>query len=185
RRTRSGEGNAAHQLVEWLYPCVLRTVRTHRPFAMDEGDLVQEVFYKVFAKLDTFRGDQPLDHWVSRIARNLCFDYLRRQRRRGEMRYADLSEGEEELLEATLSREMENGGVTESPEEVRVLLEKLLATLKPSEAQVLRMLDLEEQSVRTIAEELGWGESRVKVTAFRARKKLRATLSQWEEKVHE
>jgi len=185
RSTRDGDERAGAQLVEALYPTVLRIVRTHRPVAMDERDLAQEVFLKMFAKLETFRGDQPLEHWVSRIARNLCFDHLRKQQRRGEMRYADLAEGEEELLEAAFSRELATRAGTDSPEEVRRLIEKLLATLKPGEATVVRMLDLEERPVKEIAADLDWGESRVKVTAFRARKKLQETMKTWEAKLHE
>lgn len=185
RLTRKGDEGAAHRLVMELYPCVLRIVRTHRPVAMDEADLVQEVFLKMFAKLETFRGDQPVDHWVARIARNLCFDHLRKQRSRGELRYADLDEGEGEVLEALFSREQGGRSGVDSPEEVRRLVERLLATLRPGEARVLRMLDLEECPVKDVAAELGWGESRVKVTAFRARKKLQETMRRWEGKLHE
>jgi RNA polymerase sigma-70 factor, ECF subfamily len=185
RRTRQGDEGAARSLVTALYPCVLRIVRAHRPVAMDEEDLVQEAFLKIFAKLDTFRGDQPLDHWVSRIARNLCFDHLRKQQRRGEVRYADLGEGESEVLEAAFSRELTARAGIDSHEEVRRLIEKLLSTLRPGEAMVVRMLDLEEKAVKDVAMELGWGESRVKVTAFRARRKLQETMRTWEGKLHE
>ena len=185
RLTREGDEGAARRLVAELYPCVLRVVRTHRPVALDEADLVQETFLKVFAKLESFRGDQPLDHWVSRIARNLCFDHLRKQRNRGELRYADLGEGEGEILEAAFSHEQGTRSETDSPEEVRSLIERLLGTLRPWEAEVVRMLDLEERPVKEVAKELGWGESRVKVTAFRARKKLQETMRMWEGRLHE
>lgn len=185
RLTRRGDEGAARRLIEALYPGVLRIVRTHRPVAMDEEDLVQEVFFKMFSKLDTFRGDQPLDHWVSRIARNLCFDHLRKQRNRGEVRYADLGEGEAEVLEAVFSQQLTSRAGIDSPEEVRRLVERLLSTLRPGEAQVLRMLDLEERPVKDVAAQLGWGESRVKVTAFRARKKLQETMRNWESSLHE
>lgn len=185
RLTRKGDGGAAHRLVEELYPCVLRIVRTHRPVAMDEEDLVQEAFLRMFAKLDTYRGDQPLDHWVSRIARNLCFDHLRKQQRRGELRYADLGEGEGEVLEAAFSLELAGRPGVDSPEAVRLLVERLMSTLRPNEARVVRMLDLEEKPVKEVAAELNWGESRVKVTAFRARRKLQETMRAWEGKLHE
>ena len=56
----------------------------------------------------------------------------------------------------------------------------VLATLKPNEERVLRMLDLEQLAVKEISAQLNWGESRVKVTAFRARKKLQKTLKEME-----
>ncbi len=179
-RARGGNAAAGHALVERLYPVVIRIVRNHLPYAMDEEDLAQEIFMKMFAKLDTFRGEQPLEHWVSRVARNTCFDHLRRQKRRGELRYADLREEDTQVLEAVLAGEAETDTMIDSTEEVRDLLNRLLATLKPAEENVLRLLDLEQLSVKDIADHLGWGESKVKVTAFRARKKLQVTLQSWE-----
>ncbi len=185
-QARQGESSAGQILVERLYPTVIRIVRNHRPFAMDEEDLAQEVFLKMFAKLHTYRGLQPLEHWVSRIARNTCYDHLRKQQRRGELRYADLGEEETYVLEAMLSKSADSDDMLDTAEGVSELLNRLLATLKPAEERVLRMLDLEEMSVKQIAAQLGWGESRVKVTAFRARKKLRATLEKLEpELTHE
>jgi len=175
-----GDSAAGAQLVERLYPTVIRIVRNHLPFAMDEEDLAQEIFLKMFAKLDSFRGVQPLEHWVSRIARNTCYDHLRKQKRRGELRYADLREEETELLESVLARPAEPETMLDSTEGVHGLLNRLLASLKPMEEKVLRLLDLEQLSVKDIAAQLGWGESKVKVTAFRARKKLQATLKVWE-----
>jgi len=179
-RCRRGEAAAGQELVERLYPVVIPIVRNHLPRAMDEQDLAQEIFMKMFAKLDTFRAEQPLEHWVARIARNTCFDHLRRQKRRGELRYADLREEDTAVLEAILAKEGEVSDAIDSPEEVRDLVNRLLATLKPQEEAVLRLLDLEQLPVKEIAAQLGWGESKVKVTAFRARKKLQATLQTWE-----
>ncbi|MEM1295865.1 MAG: RNA polymerase sigma factor [Verrucomicrobiota bacterium] len=180
QQARRGNPSAGKTMVERLYPTVIRIVRNHRPFAMDEEDLAQEVFMKMFAKLDTYRGLQPIEHWVSRIARNTCYDHLRKQQRRGELRYADLREEDSHVLEAMLSKAAESDSMLDTPEGVRNLLNQLLATLRPGEQQVLRMLDLEEMPVKEIAQQLNWGESKVKVTAFRARKKLRATLEKLE-----
>lgn len=179
-RSLRGEAAAGQELVERLYPVVIRIVRNHLPKAMDEQDLAQEIFMKMFAKLDTYRAEQPLEHWVSRIARNTCFDHLRRQKRRGELRYADLREEDTVVLEAILAKDGEVSDAIDSAEEVRGLVDRLLATLKPHEEAVLRLLDLEQLSVKDIADQLNWGESKVKVTAFRARKKLQATLQSWE-----
>lgn len=176
--TRRGDAQAGQQLVERLYPVVIRIVRNHRPIAMDEEDLAQEVFMKVFGKLDSYRGLQPLEHWVARISRNTCFDHLRKQKRRGELRYADLREEEVVVIEQLLAQGAETDDRLGSPEEVHILLEKLFSTLKPAEERVLRMLDLDQMPVKEIAAQLNWGESRVKVTAFRARKKLQKTMQE-------
>lgn len=175
-RVLRGDTGAAERLVEILHPLVIRIVRNHLPRAVDEEDLAQEVFLKLFAKLETFRGEQPLEHWVARITRNLCFDHLRKQRRRKELRSADLTAEEERVLESILAEEQGNRMRPDGGEFCGELIGKLLSTLRPEEERVLRMLDLEGIPVKEIAVVLHWGESRVKVTAFRARRKLQEVL---------
>src|SRR3982751_6292419 len=100
-RVRAGEQAAARELVERLYPIVIRIVRAHRPRRIAEEDLMQDVFIKMFNRLAQYRGDAPFEHWVSRIAVTTCMDQLRAQRCRPELRWSDLSPGEASALEAT------------------------------------------------------------------------------------
>ena len=55
-----------------------------------------------------------------------------------------------------------------------------IAALKPDQQMVLRLLDLEQKSVREICSLTGWRESKVKVTAMRARRQLAETLARLE-----
>lgn len=43
-----------------------------------EGDLTQEVLFKVHQSLSTFRGDSRLSTWINRIAANTALDRLRK-----------------------------------------------------------------------------------------------------------
>ena len=175
---KQGCDKAATRLVEGLYGHVLRIVRNHLPRGLDESDLVQEVFMKVFASIDSFRGIQPFPHWVARIALNTCHDQLRRQKARPEFRFSDLGPADAGFVDAMLDNE------TSAPEpgEIggRELVERLLATLKPHERMILQLLDLEKKSLREVCELTGWGASKVKVTAMRARRKLNVNLKQLE-----
>jgi DNA-directed RNA polymerase specialized sigma24 family protein len=56
----------------------------------------------------------------------------------------------------------------------------LLATLKPREQMLVRMLDLEKKSLKEVCVLTGWGLSKVKVTAMRARRKLNENLKRLE-----
>src|SRR4029077_14818410 len=91
-RVRGQDQDAARSLVEYLYPMVIRIVRANLPRRAAEEDLAQDIFVKMFQKLDQFRGDVPFDHWVSRIAVNHCLNAIRAQKNRPEWRMADLSE---------------------------------------------------------------------------------------------
>lgn len=167
---RAGDQRAARELVEHLYPLVVRIVRAHLPRRVAEEDLAQEVFLKMFSRLAQYQGAVPLTHWVSRIAVTTCIDHLRAQKRRPEFRWADLSESEADVLDAVLTNEREvpaNDALAATE-----LVQKLLGQLKPDDQLVLRLLDLEQKTIAEIAALTGWNQSLIKVRAFRARRKL-------------
>lgn len=132
---------------------------------------MQEVFMKVFSKLDQFRGAVPLEHWVGRIALLTCVDRLRRQQVRPELRWADLTEEEQALVETAAQ---EADPPAEATDTARQLILKLLEQLKPDDRMIIRWLDLEQKSIAEVCRDTGWNSGVVRVRAFRARKKLRA-----------
>ncbi len=177
---RQGDQGAARRLVDALYPKVIRIIRNHLPVTEDEQDIAQDVFMKMFTKLDQFRAAQPFDHWVARIALNTCYDRLRRQKVRRVMSYGDFSSEEAEYLQDAITAQEHQPQQDDTRSHSIEIVEKLLATLKPGEQMILRLLDLEEHSVQEISDMTGWGASRIKVTAFRARRKLSATFRRLE-----
>jgi RNA polymerase sigma-70 factor (ECF subfamily) len=169
-RVRQLDQAAARELVDELYPLVIRIVRAHLPRRVAEEDLAQEVFMTMFARLDQFQGTVPFPHWVSRIAVTTCIDQLRAQRRRPELRWADLSEHEAEVLSSVLSDQ-----TAHAPDDAlaaRELVNKLMSQLAAPDRLVLQLLDLEQKSVAEVASLTGWNRAVVKVRAFRARRKL-------------
>lgn len=169
-RIRAKDQLAARQLVEHLYPLVNRIVRNRLPRAISEEDMAQEVFLKMFTRLDQFQGKVPFSHWVSRIAVTTCIDALRAQKRRPEFRWADLSENEADLLDAVLTneRDVHAGDALAA----RELVYKLLDQLNAEDRMVLQYLDLEQKTLAEIRDITGWNITLIKVRAFRARKKL-------------
>lgn len=169
-RVRARDQAAARALVNHLHPLVIRIVRSHLPRRVAEEDLAQEIYLKMFSRLEQYQGSVPFTHWVSRIAVTTCIDQLRAQKRRPEFRWADLSEGEAQVLDNVVS-----GNADETPGRAlaaRELVDKLLAQLKPEDQAVVRMLDLEQKTIAEISVITGWGSSMIKVRAFRARRKL-------------
>ncbi len=177
-RVRLRDDDAAQDLVEYLYPLVIKIVRAHLPRRLDEEDLAQDIFLKLFANLNQYRGAVPLKHWVSRVAVTTCLDKLRMQQRRPEWRWADLSEKEAEVLDAVLQ------GPDESVESdafaAHELASRLLAMLKPDDRLVVTLLDLEGRTLAEIEEITGWNRTVIKVRAFRARRKMKKFLEQLE-----
>jgi RNA polymerase sigma factor (sigma-70 family) len=180
QRVRQKDQAAARELVEHLYPLVIRIVRSHLPRRVAEEDLAQEVFLKMFTRLDQYQGAVPFPHWVSRIAVTTCIDHLRAQKRRPEFRWADLSQGEADVLDAVMTNEDDvaaNDAIA-----AHELVHKLLAELKPDDQMVLRLLDLEQKSIAEIAQITGWNQSLIKVRAFRARRKLQKLFQELQRK---
>jgi len=172
-RARQGDPAASRSLVETLHPQVIRIVRSHLPVRTAEEDLAQEIFVKLFARLDQYqaRSGVPFEHWVSRLAVRTCLDAMRAERRRPELRWSDLPEEQVAWLEFMLVDESAPPDTT--PASARELLEKLLSQLPPEDRLVVHLLDLEEKSVKEIAQLTGWNIPLIKVRAFRARRKLR------------
>ncbi len=177
---RQRDQAAARALVDHLYPLVIRIVRAHRPRRVAEEDLAQDVFLKMFSRLAQYQGNVPFPHWVSRIAVTTCIDQLRAQKRRPELRWADLTETEAEVLDHVLTDTRD-----EAPSDAlaaRELVNKLLDELRPEDRTVIRLLDLEQKSIAEISDLTGWGQSKIKVRAFRARRKLQKLFQELQSK---
>lgn len=181
-RVRQRDQVAARELVDHLYPLVIRIVRSRLPRRVAEEDLAQDIFLKMFTRLDQYQGHVPFPHWVSRIAVTTCIDQLRAQQRRPEFRWADLSEKEAEVLDTVLT----DDGAVGAGEALaaRELVDKLLAQLKPEDQMVIRLLDLEQKSMVEISAHTGWNIALIKVRAFRARRKLRKLFEALEKTEH-
>ena len=174
RSVQQGDEAAARALFNHLFPLVIKIVRAHLPRRTSEEDLVQTVFMKLFAKLDQFSGRVPLEHWVSRIAVNTCLNQISTERVRPELRWADLSEAEERVLQslASTTDDLEPSHNLAS----RELVDKLLERLSPADRLVIMLMHLEGRTVEEVRQITGWNASLIKVRAFRARRKMKKHL---------
>ena len=102
---------------------------------------------------------------------------LRSAKRRPESAVSELTDHDGPWLENQLA-----GVSTErhqSSERGRVaadLAEKVLSELSPDDRLVLMSIDGEQLPVKEVAEMTGWSESKVKVRAFRARRRMRQAV---------
>lgn len=170
-RVRNQDQDAAHSLVEFLYPTVIHIVRGNLPRRGAEEDLAQEIFVKIFEKLEQFQGQVPLEHWVSRIAVNHCLNAIRAQKSRPEWRMADLSEEQAAAVEAVTACAEQNPDLAHLAG-ARELVEKLLQALDPKDRFLIRLLEIDELTVDEVRQRTGWPASYIRVRAFRARRRL-------------
>jgi RNA polymerase sigma-70 factor (ECF subfamily) len=175
RRVLQGEEAASRELMDHLYPLVVKVVRAHLPRRTGEEDLCQMIFIKIFTNLQQYSGRVPLEHWVSRIAVNTCLNALKAEQIRPELRWADLSEEEAGVLQAlqTNEGELDPGEALAS----RELVEVILATLNPEDRLIVNLLHIEGHTLAEASQITGWNIALVKVRAFRARLRLKNALN--------
>ena len=140
-------------------------------------DAAQEVFLKAFTQLGSYEGRGSMEGWLTRIATNTCLNTIRAAKRRPELTGSDLTEDENNWLDQKLSDVA--GELHRSAERNRVavdLADRLLSALPAEDRLALRLIDGEDASVKEVAEMTGWSESKVKVRAFRARKRAREAM---------
>ena len=170
------EGDAAsfEPLVTRYQPRVFATARRYARREDEVADSVQEIFIKAYQKLSTYRAEAPFEHWLMRMAVRTCYDFLRKHQRNREYNVTEISDEENDWLE--------NVG-DEGPERetaqaaAKALVERLLDGLSPDFRIVITLLEIEEKSVKEIADLTGWSVSLVKVRAYRARKQMRKMLA--------
>ena len=164
RRIRDGDRGAFEELVGRVYPRVARIAGRFFRQADAVDDIVQEVFVKAFVALGSWEARVPLEHWLTRIAVNACYDELRRRKR---------TTGHDGRAPAA---ELSDDPHVWEREETRLWAAQVLAQLPAAERLVLTLTVLEDLSVADVAELTGWSKVNVKVRAFRARRRLKKLL---------
>lgn len=169
-----GDAASFEPLVQKYSPRVFATARRYARRENEVEDLVQEIWLKAFERLGSFRGEAPFEHWLMRLAVNACYDALRRHQRNRETTFSELTEPEEDWLARFVTQP---DAADENAAAARQLVERVLERLSPSARLVLTLLEIEERSVKEIAQLTGWSVPLVKVRAFRARAEMRKVLS--------
>jgi RNA polymerase sigma-70 factor (ECF subfamily) len=125
--------------------------------AHDAEDIAQQTLLKGFAGIRHIRRNAKFGAWISRIAKNLCVDFIRRQK----------------LRQGSLA-----GRVTasqSSPKEYPELMKAL--TELPEEYRLALMLYyFDGRSAKTVAEVFEISEGAAQARLSRARKQLRKLL---------
>jgi len=175
--SRGGDDAAFAEIVRRYSPRVFRFAgRFFRQHAQVE-EIAQDVFLKAFTQLEKFEGRGSLEGWLTRITVNTCLNALRHGKYNVEQTFSDLTDDESSWLEEKL---LDAGTVKQlSAEDALVtsdLVNRVLVILPADVRLVLTMIDGEGYSIKDAAAVTGWSESKVKITVFRYRRKLRERL---------
>lgn len=169
-----GDAASFEPLVRKYSPRVFATARRYARRESEVEDIVQEVWLKSYQKLASFRGDAPFEHWLMRLAVRICYDFLRGHQRNREMAFSELSQPEEDWLDRFVTQPEQ---ASEHADAARQLVERILEQLSPPARLIITLLEIEDRSVKEIAELTGWSVPLVKVRAFRARAEMKKCLA--------
>jgi RNA polymerase sigma factor (sigma-70 family) len=140
RACRTGDADAWNELVErysrYVYAIAVRGFRLSDD---DAEDVFQDVFTRIYLRLDALRDDSALRPWIAQLTRRRCLDALSSKGR--EM------PAEEEAL-------MPEGSADLSDVEEAFAVREALGALSENCQDILDRFFARDQSYRTIAEEL-------------------------------
>ena len=174
---RNGDESAFAEIVRRFSPRVFRVASRFFRRREQVEEAAQEVFLKAFTELDSYEGRGSLEGWLTRIATNTCLNLLRSAKRRPELTVADLTTDETDWLDHKLTdAASERHQAIERNLVAADLAERVLATMSPDDRLVLTLIDGEDASVKEVAELTGWSQAKVKVQAFRARRRMREAV---------
>lgn len=159
RRDRSAQHRLYERYADRVYRLVLKMTGNRD----DAFDLSQEVFLRVFDKIDTFRGDSALSTWIHRVTVNTVLHTLRRVRRGREAG---------ERLCRRSSPYAEN-----TDPDVAMDLDDVLSDIPDEERAILLLRYQQELDYAAIAEVLEIPAGTVGSRLNRARKLLRQRLA--------
>ena len=171
---RGGDTARFEALVVRHQARVFATARRYARRESEVEDIVQEVFLKAFQKLDGFRGDAPFEHWLMKLAVRTCYDFLRVHQRNREHAFSELSDAETDWLERHAADPASTASDTAA---ARLLVNRVLERLAPAHRLIIQLLEIEDRTVKEIAELTGWSATLVKVRAFRARAEMKKVLA--------
>jgi len=143
--------------------------RTHSRDAAAE--IVQETFLRVARSAGQFQGRSAFATWLFALTRSAAIDLARRARQSGG------SDRPAEVLR--LVRPDDDPPDPLGEEETRRAVRRAVADLPGPQRDAIVLCELSGLSIRQAAEVLGWGQSRVKVTLCRARRRLRELLKRY------
>lgn len=192
RKCLGGDRSAWTELVELEYRRIYALCRRLSGSGEDAGDLTQEVFLKVYAKLGTYdsvRGN--FRTWITTIARNQVVDHLRRTRNQ---RLTDSIDAAEESGDGSgpdysirLGQALADRRPSAHEEVLRAELaesvEKALRRLRPELREPVVLRDLEELDYHEIAIILDLPEGTVKSRISRGRAELARLLERTRKQV--
>lgn len=153
------------QDIEQVYKQYFETVNKYLFCLTHDSDiseeLTQETFYKAIKKINTYRGDCKISVWLCQIAKNLWYDYCRKNKK---------------VINEDKIPEMLSVNTTEEQvvvKEEKILLYQKMQKLDKETREVIYLRITGELSFKEIATILNKTENWARITFYRGKNKLK------------
>ena len=175
RQAQAGDYTAFDALHASLEPDVARFVRRLIGHTQESEDIVQDTFIALYTNLERVQPVEKLRPYVFKIARNRCYDSLRRQGRYDQVSLDD------EPTRVRVSFDLANRNGTPPDEVAHWLLlhlevQEAMENLPEVQRQTLILYSEENMTMAEIAETMDVSVGTVKSRLFHAKKNLRGLL---------
>ena len=176
-QARNGDHEAFGSLVLRYERRVLKVIRRFVPDVDLAHDLMQESFLRAWERLDQFDPSRRFGPWLFRLAVNLTYDHLRKQKRRGRWSmFTDAGEGDQPDPAAPDPR-----SDRDLAQEVHAVLEQVPETYRT----VLVLRDLEGFCTSEVAAITERSEATIRWRLAEARKMFKEAWERRERSIEE
>ena len=172
RRSAKGDTVAFRSLMEsqedYAFVLAFRLLHDEE----DAKDVVQEAFIRVWNNCAGYRPEIKFTTWLYKIVVNLCYDTIKRRSRRNTVfGYVLGRANETDIVDRRdLQTDIENV-------DLRNIILSVSKELSPMENLVFHLRDVQDFSIREVAEITGISMSSVKTNLCYARKRIRFAIN--------
>lgn len=162
-------------LVETYKDKVFNTVIGLVQNAQDAEDLSQDVFVKVFERMDDFRNESSIGTWIYRIAVTTALDFLRKKKRRRTFSFQFFTNNTEDIYPA----EFDHPGILSEKKEDAKQLFKAIRSLPENQQTAFVLQKTENLSQPEIAAVMNISVGAVESLLSRAKNNLKKILTEY------
>ncbi len=166
---QKGDLQAFKLLVErhqnYVYTLVYRVVKNQQ----DAEEVSQDVFLKIYTKLDTFNHQSKFTSWLYAIAIRTAID-----RKRKMARNLDSSGSLEKRHEQFIEPKTADASLTQNTR--KEFVQQAINDLPEDDALLITLFYFKELSIQEICDLLSLNNNNVKIKLFRARKNLKKKI---------
>ncbi len=161
-----------HQYERLVYSIAYRMLNNHN----DAQDITQEVFIKVYQKLDMYSPSHSFSAWISTISSNTSIDYIRKNKKQTLLSL----DKEIEFEDSSVSLNIESKDLSPEQEllqkEKTQLLQQAISMLDEESRELIILRDINGLSYNEIADMLDHKLGTVKSKISRSRLKLQKII---------